>query len=40
MLELTLHAAWEGLGLVFSWPNILYPLAGTLLAMTVAFLPA
>ena len=39
MLELTVHAAWEGLGLVFSWPNILYPLAGTLLAMTVAFLP-
>ncbi len=39
MLEFTLQAAWEGLRLVFSWPNILYPLAGTLLAMTVAFLP-
>ena len=35
----TLHAAWEGLLLVFSWPNILYPIAGTLLAMAVAFLP-
>jgi hypothetical protein len=39
MLETTLLAAWEGLGLVFSWPNVLYPLAGTMLAMTVAFLP-
>ena len=35
----TLHAAWEGLRLVLSWPNILYPIAGTLLAMMVAFLP-
>ena len=35
----TLHAAWEGLLLVLSWPNILYPIAGTLLAMAVAFLP-
>ena len=35
----TLHAAWEGLLLVLSWPNILYPIAGTLLAMVVAFLP-
>lgn len=32
-------AAMEGLGLVFSWPNVLYPIAGTLLAMVVAFLP-
>ena len=39
MLEFTLQAAWEGLGLVLSWPNILYPIAATLLAMTVAFLP-
>jgi putative tricarboxylic transport membrane protein len=38
-VETTLHAAWEGLQLVFSWPNILYPIAGTLLAMVVAFLP-
>ena len=38
MAEL-LPAAWEGFQLVFSWPNILYPLAGTLLAMIVAFLP-
>ena len=38
-METTLHAAWEGLQLVFSWPNILYPVAGTLLAMVVAFLP-
>ena len=34
-----LAAAWEGLRLVFSWPNILYPVSGTLLAMVVAFLP-
>jgi putative tricarboxylic transport membrane protein len=39
MLEPTLRAAWEGLGLVFSWPNLLYPVAGTLLSMVVAFLP-
>jgi putative tricarboxylic transport membrane protein len=39
MIELTLQAAWQGFGLVFSWPNILYPLAGTALAMVVAFLP-
>lgn len=39
MIETTLIAAAEGLWLVFSWPNVLYPLAGTLLAMTVAFLP-
>ncbi len=34
-----LSAAWEGLTLVFAWPNILYPIAGTLLAMVVAVLP-
>ena len=39
MAELTLRAALEGLSLVFSWPNLLYPLAGTALAMIVAFLP-
>jgi putative tricarboxylic transport membrane protein len=38
-VEEILPAAWEGLTLVFSWPNILYPVAGTLLAMLVAFLP-
>jgi TctA family transporter len=32
-------AALEGLALVCSWPNILYPLGGTFLAMMVAFLP-
>src|SRR5262245_41589429 len=34
-----LAAAWEGLRLVFSWPNVVYPVAGTLLAMVAAFLP-
>ena len=34
-----LAAAWEGLTLVLSWPNILYPVAGTLAAMVVALLP-
>ena len=34
-----LDAAWQGLALVFSWPNILYPLAGTVAAMAVALLP-
>jgi TctA family transporter len=34
-----LDAAWEGLLLVFAWPNILYPLAGTLLAMAFSLLP-
>jgi len=36
---MTLEAAWEGLQIVFSWPNILYPVGGTLLAMVFAFLP-
>ena len=27
------------LGSIFSWPNILYPIAGTLIAMVVSFLP-
>ena len=39
MIELTLQAAWQGFGLVFSWPNILYPVVGTLLAMAFAFVP-
>ncbi|MBN8733929.1 MAG: tripartite tricarboxylate transporter permease, partial [Acidobacteria bacterium] len=34
-----LDAAWQGFQLVFSWPNILYPTAATLLAMAFAFLP-
>jgi putative tricarboxylic transport membrane protein len=39
MVATTLQAAWEGLGLVLSWPNVLYPVAATLLSMIVAFLP-
>ncbi|MFC2169841.1 tripartite tricarboxylate transporter permease [Acidobacteriota bacterium] len=34
-----LHAAWEAFLLVFSWPNILYPIIGTLLAMCFALMP-
>jgi TctA family transporter len=34
-----LQSAWNGLELVFSWPNIVYPIIGTLLAMVFAFLP-
>lgn len=34
-----LQAAWDGLLLVFTWPNILYPVIGTLLAMVIAFMP-
>ncbi len=34
-----MKAALEGLLLVFCWPNILYPVAGTLLAMTFSILP-
>lgn len=34
-----LAAAIEAIGLVFSWPNILYPLFGTLIAMTASILP-
>ncbi|MFH1144362.1 MAG: tripartite tricarboxylate transporter permease [Candidatus Eisenbacteria bacterium] len=33
------QAAGEGLGLLCAWPNILYPVAGTLLAMVFAFIP-
>jgi TctA family transporter len=39
ILDPILEAAWEGLVLVFSWPNILYPLIGTFLAMLFAVLP-
>ena len=38
MTEL-LDAAWRGLVLAMSWPNILYPVAATLAAMVVALLP-
>ena len=34
-----LESAWQGLLIVLSWPNILYPIAGTLFAMMFAFLP-
>lgn len=34
-----LESAWHGLLLVFSWPNIVYPVVGTLLAMVFAFIP-
>ncbi|MBP6876191.1 MAG: tripartite tricarboxylate transporter permease [Candidatus Eisenbacteria bacterium] len=39
MYESVLQAAWEGLRLLCSWPNILYPVAGTLLAMLFALIP-
>lgn len=39
MLEPVFHAAWEGFLIVFSWPNVLYPIIGTLLAMVFAVLP-
>ena len=38
-MEVFLQAAWEGWVLVFSWPNILYPVAGTLLAMFFSAMP-
>jgi TctA family transporter len=34
-----IDAALQGLGLVLSWPFILYPVAGTLLAMVFAASP-
>lgn len=34
-----LSAAGEGMLAVFSWPNILYPVIGTLAAMVTSFLP-
>ncbi|MDH3225446.1 MAG: tripartite tricarboxylate transporter permease, partial [Gemmatimonadota bacterium] len=34
-----LAAAWEGLRLVLTWPNVLYPIVGTLAAMCIALLP-
>jgi TctA family transporter len=39
MTQSVIGAAWEGLLLVLSWPNILYPVAGTLVAMTFAVVP-
>jgi len=38
-VESIFQAALEGLLLVFSWPNILYPILGTLLAMVFSLLP-
>lgn len=38
-MDLIGQAAWEGLLIVLSWPNILIPVAGTLLAMTFSILP-
>ena len=35
VLEAALQAWWQ----VFSWPNIIYPIAGTLLAMMFSVLP-
>ena len=34
-----LQAAWEGLLLVFSWPNIIYPVIGTLISMFFSVTP-
>ena len=38
-MEAVLTAALDGLVTLLSWPNIIYPVVGTLLAMTAAFLP-
>jgi len=38
-VEPVLQAAWEGWLLVFSWPNILYVVAGTVLSMAFSLLP-
>ena len=38
-LNHVLASAWDGIVLVLTWPNILYPLVGTLVAMCVALLP-
>ncbi len=38
-MEDILQAAFQGLMLVLSWPNVLYTVAGTLLAMAVAAIP-
>jgi TctA family transporter len=38
-MEHLISSAWHGLLLVFMWPNIVYPIAGTLAAMLFAFMP-
>ena len=39
MFESVVPAALDGLRVVLSWPNILYPIAGTLLAMLFSVIP-
>ena len=39
MFESILLAALDGLQVVFSWPNVLYPVVGTLLAMVFSVIP-
>ncbi len=39
MLEPMVQSAAEGLVLVFSWPNILYPITATIVAMLFALIP-
>jgi TctA family transporter len=39
MLGTVIESSIDGFLLVFSWPNILYPVCGTLLAMIFSFLP-
>ena len=38
-MEALLQAAMHGLAVVFSWPNVLYPVIATLLAMLVSAVP-
>jgi TctA family transporter len=38
-MEHLISSTWHGLLLVFMWPNIVYPIAGTLAAMLFAFMP-
>lgn len=38
-MDAVIQGALDGLHTVFSWPNILYPVVGTLLAMTAAAIP-
>jgi TctA family transporter len=38
-MDAILQAAVDGFWLVFTWPNILYPVVGTLLAMVVSLVP-
>jgi len=39
MFTPVLSAAWDAWSIVFSWPNLLYPVIGTLLAMAFAVVP-